>query len=122
MLTLLPSSILGFSTVPEESVPGAVAESDFRYDAPGGHTRKTNSYMTFLPMKDGWFQTHNTYRFMSVREQVVTVIGEAKHGLWRIHDNGMVRMYLKAGKSGLPVGVDVMDSGVLETIKSDYAA
>ena len=92
-----------------------------RYDAVGRHERKTDSFMPYMPMKDGWFQTHSTYRFLTVREQVMTAIGEAKHGLWRIHDNGIIRLYRKGGKSGVPLDADVNDPAILDTILSDYA-
>lgn len=91
-----------------------------RYDAVGRHERKTDSFMPFMPMKDGWFQTHSTYRFITVREQVMTAIGEAKHGLWRIHDNGIIRLYRKGGKTGVPLDADVNDPTLLDTILSDY--
>ena len=74
------------------------------------------------PMYDGWMQTHNTYRFFSVREQVMTAIGEAKHGLWRIQDNGIVRLYRIAGSQGVPVGADVMDPNLQPIIQRDYKA
>jgi hypothetical protein len=94
----------------------------FPYDPKIGHTKKTNSYMPFLPILDGYFQTHNTYRFLSVREQVLTVIGEAKHGLWRIHDNGMVRLYRKHDAAGVPVGTDVysLDPSIQAAVVTDY--
>jgi hypothetical protein len=85
-----------------------------------GQTKKTNSYMPFMPVLDGYVQTHNTYRFLSVREQVLTVIGEAKHGLWRIADNGMVRLYRKHDAVGVPVGADVDDPSIQADIMTDY--
>jgi len=57
-----------------------------------------------------------------VREQVLTVIGEAKHGLWRAQDNGMVRLYRKKGAKGVPVGANVYDPSHQESIKNDYKA
>ena len=68
---------------PSVSFPARVLSGPCRYDAVGRHERKTDSFMPYMPMKDGWFQTHSTYRFLTVREQVMTAIGEAKHGLWR---------------------------------------
>lgn len=76
--------------------------------------------MPFMPALDGNFQTHNTYRFLTVREQVLTVIGEAKHGMWRIQDNGLVRLYRKFGTTGVPIGADVYDSSLQAAITSDY--
>ena len=93
----------------------------FQYDpSTSAHERKTNSYMPFMPALDGHFQTHNTYRFVTVREQVLTVIGEAKHGMWRIQDNGLVRLYRKFGTTGVPIGADVYDPSLQAAITSDY--
>ena len=47
-----------------------------------------------------------TYRFLSVARQTATLIGEPKHGLWRIQDNGHVRCYRRNGKIGLDKDVD----------------
>ena len=54
---------------------------------------------------------------MSVIEQTVIHIGEPKHGIWRIHDNGMVREYRKAGRIGLKAGVD--PNGNLTDVQMD---
>ena len=119
--TILVAIILAFlfflprantpSTTTPSTTTTTTTDDPFRYDTKGrGHTRKTNSYMDYMPIKDGFMQTHETYRFMSVREQVMTVIGEAKHGLWRIHDNGLVRLFRQAKngsleQTGLPLGI-----------------
>jgi hypothetical protein len=105
---------------PAEPIAEPTEEVMFGYDPEIGHTKKTNSYMPFMPVLDGYGQTHNTYRFFSVREQVLTVIGEAKHGLWRIHDNGMVRLYRKHGIVGVPVGADVNDPSIEAAIRTNY--
>ena len=76
--------------------------------------------MPFLPALEGYFQTHNTYRFLTVREQVLTVIGEAKHGMWRIQDNGLFRLYRKVGAIGVPVGADVYNPSLQASITTDY--
>ena len=44
----------------------------------------TNSQVPHLPSASGFMGTHGTYRFMSVYEQTAVVIGEGKHGIWRI--------------------------------------
>ena len=99
----------------------APTQDPYYYDpSTSAHERKTDSYMPFMPALNGHFQTHNTYRFLTVREQVLTMIGEAKHGMWRIHDNGMVRLYRKHGASGVPVGTDVDDASLHDIITSDY--
>jgi len=93
----------------------------FYYDpSTSAHQKKTNSYMPFMPALDGYLQTHNTYRFLTVREQVLSVIGEAKHGMWRVHDNGLVRLYRKFGATGVPVGADVYDLSIQDVIMRDY--
>jgi hypothetical protein len=97
-------------------------EDNFYYDPKKGHKMKTNSYMPFMPALDGFVQTHYTYRFLTVREQVLSIIGEAKHGVWRIQDNGMVRLYRIAGEMGVPVGADVMDTSLEAAITMDYKA
>lgn len=103
--------------------PIQTSRFEFAYDPEiSPHTRKTNSYMPFMPILDGWMQTHHTYRFFTVREQVMTAIGEAKHGVWRIQDNGMVRLYRKAGVDGVPVGADVMDPELFPIIEDSYKA
>jgi len=76
--------------------------------------------MPFMPTLDGYFQTHNTYRFLTVREQVLTVTGEAKHGMWRVQDNGLVRLYRIFNAAGVPVGSDVYNPSVQDDILSDY--
>ena len=34
-------------------------------------------------------------------EQVLTIIGEAKHGMWRFHESGFIREYKLDGETGL---------------------
>lgn len=54
------------------------------------------------------------------------MLGEAKHGVWRIHDNGHVREYRRYGKDGLRDNVDPNDPSMsksnLEILKSEYAS
>ena len=51
----------------------------------------------------------------------------AKHGLWRVQENGFIREYRKKGKNGLPPGLDpnsdeaLMDNGHRATITHNYA-
>ena len=82
----------------------------------------TQSLIPHLPVYSGYMSTNDTYRFVNVAEQVFTMIGEGKHGLWRIQDNGSIREYLRAGASGLAAGADVNDPSNLAVIESDYAA
>jgi hypothetical protein len=53
---------------------------------------------------------------------VFTMIGEGKHGLWRVQESGTIREYLKKGARGLPENADLTDQGNLEAISKDYAA
>lgn len=87
----------------------------------GDYVRETNSFIPHLPVYYGYVATHGTFRFFSVIEQVLTVIGEGKHGLWRIHDNGHVREYLASGEVGLEAGSDVMDEALFDTINASYS-
>jgi len=83
---------------------------------------KTNSDIPHLPVFFGYMGTHGTYRFLSVAEQVFTVIGEGKHGLWRIQESGLIREYRASGKQGLPEGSDISSQDNLDTISSNYAS
>ena len=80
----------------------------------GDNTKTTDSGIPHLPAYYGQMQTNNTYRFFNVNEQVATMIGEGKHGLWRYQDNGTVREYLtmaaKAAGQGLIAGEDPNNS------------
>ncbi len=60
-----------------------------------GRPNKTHSQIPHLPFYMGYMNTNSTYRFVNVAEQVFTMIGEGKHGLWRIQENGTVREYLR---------------------------
>ena len=40
------------------------------------------------------------------------LIGEPKHGVWRIQDNGMIREYRKYAMPGLKESVDPNDEGL----------
>lgn len=81
----------------------------------------THSKIPHLPVYQGHMQTNDTFRFMNVAEQVFTLIGEGKHGLWRIQENGTIREYLRAGARGLPPSADLFDPANLSVIESDYS-
>ncbi len=66
--------------------------------------------------------TNYTYRFVNVVEQTMTMIGEGKHGLWQVQDNGTIREYRKKDAQGLPDGADLFDEVNLATIENDYAS
>ena len=54
------------------------------------------------------------------------LLGEAKHGVWRIQDNGHIREYRRYGKDGLLEKVEPNKAGLtrehLEILKSDYTS
>jgi len=87
-----------------------------------GRPNKTHSQIPHLPFYTGYMSTNYTYRFVTVAEQVLTMIGEGKHGLWRVQENGTVREYLKKGASGLPATADLAAKENLAKIESDYSA
>ena len=86
-----------------------------------GRPNKTHSQIPHLPAYYGYMNTNSTYRFVNVVEQVFTMIGEGKHGLWRIQENGSVREYLKYGKTGLPEGADLFSAENQKIIKNNYS-
>ncbi|MEO8417506.1 MAG: hypothetical protein ABI475_02135 [Methylophilaceae bacterium] len=86
-----------------------------------GRPATTHSLIPHLPVYFGFFNTNYTYRFVSVVEQVMTMIGEGKHGLWRMQEAGTVREYLKSGKTGLPVNADLNSPANLATIQDSYS-
>lgn len=87
-----------------------------------GRPSTTHSKVPHLPVYHGYMSTNSTYRFVNVAEQVFTMIGEGKHGLWRVGETGTIREYLKAGAEGLPPDADLNDPGNLEIIKNNYAS
>lgn len=62
----------------------------------------SNSNMPHDPSSTGFMGTHGTMRFVSVHEQTALLTGEGKHGVWRVHENGFVRVYRRKGKEGIP--------------------
>lgn len=87
-----------------------------------GRPRQTHSAVPHLPAYIGFMQTNYTYRFVNVAEQVLTMIGEGKHGLWRVQEAGTVRLYLRKGAAGLPERADLLAAENLATIVGDYDA
>lgn len=77
------------------------------FGAAGSRPTKTHSLIPHLPFYTGYMQTNQTYRFITVAEQVMTMIGEGKHGLWRMQENGTVRLYLRPQAQGFSVGTNV---------------
>ena len=62
----------------------------------------SNSDVPHDPSSSGFMATHGTYRFLAVHQQVGLMLGEGKHGMWRVHENGFVRVYRRKGKEGIP--------------------
>ena len=87
-----------------------------------GRPSTTHSKVPHLPVHHGYMSTNSTYRFVNVAEQVFTMIGEGKHGLWRVGETGMIREYLKAGTDGLAPDADLNDPANLEIIKNNYSS
>jgi len=81
----------------------------------------THSKIPHLPFYTGFMQTNDTYRFVNVAEQLFTMVGEGKHGLWRIQENGTIREYLRRGATGLPATADLSDPANLAVIERDYS-
>ena len=95
---------------------------DFEYDKTSdlSYVNKTDSYMPYMPRFQGVVESGNIHRFITIHEQVLTLIGEAKHGLWRTQNNGMVRVHKVKGVKGVKVGVDLNDPILLSVIQDDY--
>src|SRR5690606_36647942 len=87
-----------------------------------GRPRTTHSKIPHLPVYFGYFSTNYTYRFVTIAEQVFTMIGKGKHGLWRVQEKGTVRAYLKKGMQGLAPGVDLNAPENQDIIKGHYSA
>jgi hypothetical protein len=59
-------------------------------------------YEPHLPACDGYVTTWGYfYRYLTVRQQLFMILGEAKHGLWRIQESGSIRVYLRKGTVGV---------------------
>lgn len=85
-----------------------------------GRPDKTHSQVPHLPVYNGYMNTNYTYRFVNIVEQVFTMIGEGKHGLWRVQENGTVRLYKKKDAEGLAQDADVLATQNLKVIEQDY--
>ncbi|AFI85665.1 hypothetical protein [Methylophaga nitratireducenticrescens] len=86
-----------------------------------GRPDKTHSQIPHLPVYYGYMSTNSTYRFVNVVEQVFTMIGEGKHGLWRIQENGTVRFYLKRDGQGLDKAADILAVENQQHIEDNYS-
>ena len=86
-----------------------------------GRVKTTHSNIPHLPVYSGYMNTNYTYRFVNVVEQTFTMVGEGKHGLWRVQDNGTIREYRRTGAKGLPEGADLFAKENLATIVNQYS-
>jgi len=126
LIRVLGLFTLGFTlTVATEETCG---DLDFEYDKiKGGYPRKTDMYMGYMPSFKGFVEYADIYRFFAIQEQVLTMIGEAKHGLWRTQENGLVRLRLKKKnngegyKGGVKVGKNLNKPNSLRKLKKNYA-
>lgn len=87
-----------------------------------GRPAVSHSQVPHLPFYTGYMNTNFTYRFATIAEQVFTMLGEGKHGLWRVQENGMIREYLRPGGTGLPDGADVFAPENQAIINEHYTA
>lgn len=100
-----------------------VREDDGQKELVGvGRPSTTHSHIPHLPVFMGYMNTNYTYRFVTVAEQVMTLIGEGKHGLWRTQESGFVREYRKKGAVGLAKGDDPGAPENQAAVKNDYAS
>lgn len=86
-----------------------------------GRPTTTHSDIPHLPAYYGYMSTNSTYRFININEQVLTMIGEGKHGMWRIQEKGTVREYLRKGATGLPKDVDLFAIKNKKIIDQNYS-
>ena len=81
---------------------------------------ETNANLPQFPFLSGHVGTAGTYRHLSVQEQTFFMIGEPKHGLWRVQDNGHVRMYRREGRLGLNQNTNLRGFTDVDRIRADY--
>lgn len=87
-----------------------------------GRVKTTHSKIPHLPIFSGYMNTNYTYRFVNVVEQTFTMVGEGKHGLWRVQDNGKIREYRKKGTKGLAKDANLFAEENLATIANQYSS
>ncbi len=137
ILTVLSTALIVVACGPQRTYAAPTVDnvtdgSPYYYTAPGatpigpgtGAKATTDSGINHLPVYHGHMQTNKTYRFVNVAEQVFTMIGDGKHGLWRYQDNGTVREYItdeaEASGDGLDEGLSIDDPSNLPTLEDDY--
>ncbi|MDD1781113.1 hypothetical protein LRP49_07835 [Enterovibrio sp. ZSDZ35] len=85
-----------------------------------GRPNRTHSQIPHLPVYMGYMNTNSTYRFVNIMEQVFTMVGEGKHGLWRVHESGNVRLYRRRGAEGLLADSDLYAEDSVRQIGNQY--
>lgn len=100
-----------------------VKEDDGQKTSVGmGRPTTTHSRIPHLPFYVGYMNTNYTYRFATVAEQVFTLIGEGKHGLWRVQESGYIREYRRANAAGIEQDARLDDPKNLAAIERDYSS
>jgi hypothetical protein len=115
---IFASSLLSFDLY-AATVDDITDGSPYYYQAPSGtpigpatqmETQgDTDSGINHLPVYHGHISTNDTFRFINIAEQVFTMVGDGKHGLWRYQDNGTVRVYITDEAEAAGVGVPAPD-------------
>ena len=100
----------------------SIADDDGQKESVGvGRPQTTHSKVPHLPVYQGHMSTNYTYRFVNVAEQILTMLGEGKHGLWRVGEAATVREYLKKGKTGLPEDANLFATDTVKIIENNYS-
>ena len=87
----------------------------------------SNADIPTLPVFTGFMGTHGVYRHLTIMDQTAVMIGEAKHGLWRVHESGFIREYLRAAAATCWYANsdinpnDDLTPAQLETLKKSYS-
>ncbi|CZF85856.1 hypothetical protein [Grimontia marina] len=96
------------------------ADNDVKVLLGIGRPNRTHSQIPHLPVYMGYMNTNSTYRFVNIAEQVFTMIGEGKHGLWRVQENGNVRLYRRRNAEGIQPGSDLYAEEAVKKIGNEY--
>ena len=92
------------------------------------HYWASHSMVPNMPNVDGFMGSHGVYRHFTVMEQTAVMIGEPKHGVWRMQEAGLIREYISKDatncwKEEYGDPNEVSDSGAeFDIIKDNYRA
>ena len=91
------------------------------------HYWASNSEVPTMPKVNGFMGSHGVYRHFTVMEQTAVMIGEPKHGVWRMQDDGTIREYLSAEAEDCwkesDGDVELVSGGSdLEKLRKNYSA